>query len=75
HFMCSRQGTGRKKKYLKKHLNGHTKIIPKRMNCPCRLTVKTYPGVSTVLGKYYGDHNHDIGATNLPFTRIPKVIR
>ncbi|KAJ7750696.1 hypothetical protein DFH07DRAFT_693742, partial [Mycena maculata] len=35
--------------------------------CPCRLTVKTYPGTSEVLGFYRPLHSHPLGADNLKY--------
>ncbi|KAJ6523962.1 hypothetical protein DFH09DRAFT_863240, partial [Mycena vulgaris] len=68
-YVCSRQGSGGKSKYRAK--NAWTrKIGSKRSGCPCRLTVKSYPGTSEVLAFYKRDHTHAIGDDNLKYTRL-----
>ncbi|KAJ7107299.1 hypothetical protein C8R43DRAFT_905769, partial [Mycena crocata] len=74
-FVCSRSGTGGIKEYVKKHPTWQYKLPSKRTDCKCSLTVKQYPGIPTVLGAYSKSHNHALGNTNLPFTRIPKETR
>jgi hypothetical protein len=74
-FVCSRHGTGGETSYIKKNPHWKHKIPPKRTNCPYSLEVKTYPGVSTVLAKYSASHNHEIGNSNIRFTRISKETR
>ncbi|KAJ7128412.1 hypothetical protein C8R44DRAFT_700955, partial [Mycena epipterygia] len=68
-FVCSRQGSGGKSKYRAKN-SWTRKIESKRSGCPCRLTVKSYPGTSEVLGFYKPDHTHAIGDDNLKYTRL-----
>ncbi|KAJ7154347.1 hypothetical protein C8R43DRAFT_885158 [Mycena crocata] len=68
-YVCSRQGSGGHSAYRPKH-NWDRKIDSKRTGCPCRLTVKTYPDTSEVLGYYKEDHSHVIGDENLKFTRL-----
>lgn len=75
YYVCSRAGTGGIKNYVKLHPEWQRKRGPKRTNCPCTLTVKEYPGRSTVLGQYLDVHNHELGNGNLPYTRIPKEAR
>ncbi|KAF9070339.1 hypothetical protein BDP27DRAFT_1402045 [Rhodocollybia butyracea] len=70
YFVCARHGTGGQKK--PKGLVWNRKIARKRMGCPCRLVVKSYPDTAVILGKYESHHNHDIGNANLRFTRISK---
>ncbi|KAJ7783904.1 hypothetical protein DFH07DRAFT_764281 [Mycena maculata] len=68
-YVCSRQGSGGKSKYCPK--NAWTrKVDSKQSGCPCRLTVKSYPGTSEVLGFYKPDHTHAIGDANLKYTRL-----
>ncbi|KAJ7029405.1 hypothetical protein C8F04DRAFT_962988, partial [Mycena alexandri] len=73
-YVCSRQGSGGKSKYQKKRDWGR-KISSKRTGCPCRLTVKTYPGTSEVLGFYKSDHSHATGDENLKYLRLDKETR
>ncbi|KAJ7447652.1 hypothetical protein FB451DRAFT_993781, partial [Mycena latifolia] len=73
-YVCARQGSGGKSKYEPK--NAWTrKVSSKRIGCPCRLTVKTYPGTSEVLGFYKCDHSHSIGDENVKYTRLDPEIR
>ncbi|KAK6996230.1 hypothetical protein R3P38DRAFT_2566036, partial [Favolaschia claudopus] len=74
-FVCSRKGTGGVKTYAKAHPEWKQKQESMRTDCPCVLLVKTYPNVSTVLGNYTDEHNHDLGNQNLRFTRISKETR
>ncbi|KAJ6592498.1 hypothetical protein B0H19DRAFT_921216 [Mycena capillaripes] len=46
-----------------------------RTDCECVLLIKTYPGVTMVLGNYKDEHNHPLGNENLRFTRISKETR
>ncbi|KAF8134712.1 hypothetical protein K438DRAFT_1522180, partial [Mycena galopus ATCC 62051] len=65
-YVCTRQGSGGKSTYQPKH-NWERKIDSKRIGCPCRLTVKMYPGTSEVLGYYKEDHSHATGDANLKY--------
>ena len=69
-YSCSRQGTGGKTKYVKKHMHRIRKQPSKRTGCRCRVRIKTYHHVSTVLGWYYPEHDHAIGVANLIYTRL-----
>ncbi|KAJ7737803.1 hypothetical protein DFH07DRAFT_689677, partial [Mycena maculata] len=53
------------------------KVPSKRIltGCQCRLTVKTYPGMEEVLGRYTHEHSHPTGDANAHFIRIPVEIR
>jgi hypothetical protein len=77
-YVCSRQGTGGQKKYVPRDTGKEKKerkVPNKRIPCPCRLVVKTYPGTVRVLGRYEGSHSHPTGSDNLKFTRIPLSTR
>jgi hypothetical protein len=74
-YACARYGTGGKKNYNKKHPEWSRKVPTKATDCPCSLKVKKYHDTSVILGKYYGNHNHPIGADNLRFTRISDATR
>ena len=47
----------------------------KRMSCPCRLVVKSYPNMDLVLGRYDGSHSHPVGKDNAKFTRLSQDAR
>jgi hypothetical protein len=73
-YVCARQGSGGKSKY--RPTKGWTrKISSKRTGCPCRLTVKTYPDTTEVLGFYKSDHEHPIGDENLKYMRLDAETR
>lgn len=74
-YVCSRGGTGGMKPYVKLHPDRTPKIDNKRTECKCRLLVKQYPGISTILGDYLDEHDHALGNANLRFTQIPKETR
>lgn len=71
---CSQEFTGRKVNYQKK--NQWDRMIPsKKTGCQCCLTIKLYPGMDTILGKYEGKHDHPLGQDNLRFTRLSGKVR
>jgi hypothetical protein len=74
-YVCSRQGTDGKKVYVKKHPERSQKLGNKNTGCECAVTVKQYPGRTTMLGSYHDTHNHPILKANLPFTCILKETR
>ena len=50
-YHCGREYSGGKSKY--QTINEWERTIPlKKMGCWCRLTIKRYPGMETILGKY-----------------------
>jgi hypothetical protein len=73
-YVCSREGTGGRSQYKRKCNRGR-KIPSKRTGCACLLVVKVYPGTDTVLGRYEAEHDHEIGAANLRYTRLPVETR
>src|SRR3954451_13734774 len=60
-FVCTRQGTGGKVNYERKNPHWQRSVESKRVGCICRLTVKTYPTTSQLLGMYQERHSHEIG--------------
>jgi len=74
-YVCSRQGTGGKYKYTKKHPGRIRSRPSKRTGCRCGIIVKTYPHTSTVLGWYTAEHDHATGIPNLRFTRLQDSTR
>lgn len=74
-YVCSRGPSGGRRLYDKKHPDRKRKVEKKFTDCMCRLVVKSYHGVSTILGAYYSDHNHAVGTENIKFTRISKETR
>jgi hypothetical protein len=69
-YSCSRQGTGGNNKYVRKCVDRVRKRPSKRTGCRCRVRIKTYHHVSTVLGWYESEHDHAIGVANLMYTRL-----
>ena len=74
-YVCGRQGTGGKYKYIKKYPQRIRSRPSKRTGCRCGITVKTYPHTSTVLGWYRAAHDHATGIPNLRFTRLQDSTR
>jgi hypothetical protein len=72
-YSCSRQGTGGKTKYVRKRM--YRTRSSKRTGCRCRVIIKTYYHVSTVLGWYRTEHDHATGVANFMFTRLPDSTR
>jgi hypothetical protein len=68
-YVCGREYSGGKSKYQR--INQWERMIPsKKMGCQCRLTIKQYLGIKTVLGKYVDEHDHPLGDSNLQFTKL-----
>jgi hypothetical protein len=74
-YVCSRQGTGGKPKYIRKRMDRIQSRPSKRTGCRCRIIVKTYHHVPTVLGWYRAEHDHATGVANLRFTRLQDSTR
>lgn len=74
-YVCSRQGTGGKSNYIRKRVDRIRSRPSKRTGCRCRIIVKTYHHVPTVLGWYKAEHDHATGVANLRFTRLPDSTR
>ena len=74
-YVCSRQGTGGKYKYIKKHPERIRSRPSKQTGCRCGVIVKTYLHTSTVLGWYRAEHDHATGIPNLRFTRLQDSTR
>ena len=68
--MCSRENGRGWYKYVKKHPERKQKIPSKKTDCPCNIVIKRYPDTERILGRYEREHNHPIGITNVPFTRL-----
>src|SRR6266850_5313693 len=69
-FVCSREDGRGGTKYVKKLPEWKWKIPSKKTGCPCNIVIKRYPDTERILGCYERDHNHPIGITNVPFTRL-----
>ena len=74
-LVCARQGTGGVKPYEKKKPSRSRKVPTKRIKCPCRLVVKTYPNSAQVLGTYTNNHSHPIGPINAKFMTLSQDTR
>ena len=74
-YVCARQGTGGVKAYEKKKAQHRRRVPMKRMSCPCRLVVKSYPNMDLVLGRYDGSHSHPVGKDNAKFTQLSQDAR
>jgi len=74
-YVCSRQGTGGKPKYIRKRVGRIQSRPSKRTGCRCRIIVKTYHHLPTVLGWYRAEHDHATGVANLRFTRLQDSTR
>ncbi|KAJ7596229.1 hypothetical protein C8J56DRAFT_738006, partial [Mycena floridula] len=77
YYVCPHQGTSGASHYVKKNPDCQQNVPNKQLDgsCLCRLTVKTYPGTSTVLGSFNDQHSHELGEANLVFMNISSHIR
>lgn len=74
-YVCSRQGTIAKPKYIRKRVNRIQSRPSKPTGCSCRIVVKTYHDVPTILGWYRAEHDHAMGVADLRFTRLQDSTR
>jgi len=74
-YVCSRQPSGGRSKYQKKHPNRHRKIESKKTGCRCRIIIKFYPHTTAILGRYASEHDHEVGLANIAYTRMSRVAR
>ena len=74
-YVCSRQHSGGRTTYEKKHPERHRKIGTKKTGCSCHIVIKQYHHTPTVLGRYAADHDHEIGAANIAYTRLSGTSR
>ena len=74
-FVCGRQHSGGVKEYQKKHPTRQRKIQNRKTGCRCHITIKKYPHTPTILGRYLAEHDHEIGAANIAFTRLSSATR
>jgi len=74
-FVCGRQESGGDRGYEKKHPERQRKIGTRKSGCGCHIIIKQYPHTSTVLGRYVAEHDHEIGAANIAYTRLSGATR
>ncbi|TRM65905.1 hypothetical protein BD626DRAFT_486191 [Schizophyllum amplum] len=70
-FVCSRQPTGGKSKYVKRESDRRTRTSCKLQEggCPASMNVRTFHDSQVVYVAYAPDHSHDIGQANHSFIR------
>jgi hypothetical protein len=74
-YVCSRQLSGGKSKYQKKHPERFTKIGSKKTGCDCKVVIKHYPHTPIILGRYEDEHNHEVGLANIAYMRMSQAAR
>jgi len=70
HFVCGRQESGGESNYEKKHPDRERKLELKKTGCSCYINIKEYHHTPTVLGHYRPEHDHEVGAGNITYTRL-----
>jgi hypothetical protein len=60
HYVCSHGHSGGASKYQKKHPEHQHKNDSKKTNCHCKIIIKFYPHMLTILGCYQDEHNHEV---------------
>ena len=68
-YRCARQRVGQKADQIT-HPERQRKTPRKGTGCRCQIVIKRYPHTPVVLGRYVTEHNHDLGANNLPYMRL-----
>ena len=74
HFVCGREESGGGRTYEKKHPERQCKIGIRKSGCSCHIIIKEYPHMSTILGRYIAEHDHDIGEANIAYTRLSSTV-
>ena len=74
-YVCSRQDSGGGTTYEKKYPERQRKIGTKKTGCGCHIVIKQYHHTPTVLGRYTAEHDHEIGAANIAYTRLSGTAR
>jgi hypothetical protein len=73
HYICSREPSGGSTQ--KERLEQHTHFQSKKMGCDCKIVIKSYPHMPTILGHYEEEHDHDVGLANLAYTHLSNVVQ
>jgi hypothetical protein len=68
-YQCARQRIGQKADQ-KKQPEREQKVPRKGTGCRCQIVIKCYPHTPVVLGRYLTEHNHELGAENMIYTRL-----
>ncbi|CAG7848025.1 SubName: Full=Uncharacterized protein {ECO:0000313/EMBL:CCA75549.1} [Serendipita indica DSM 11827] len=71
-FACSRHARAGQKKYVKKYPERQRKTPSKKIEgigCPSTISYKTYFDTPIVKVNYNGNHSHETGEANRPFTK------
>jgi hypothetical protein len=74
-YVCSRQPSGGRTEFEKKHPDWRRKIGSKKTGCRCRVVIKLYPHTDAILGNYTNTHDHEVGSENIAYTRMSHVAR
>ena len=74
-YVCSRQPSGGRTEFEKKHPDWCRKIGSKKTGCRCRVVIKLYPHTDTILGNYMNTHDHEVGSENIAYTWMSHVAR
>ncbi|KAF5368632.1 hypothetical protein D9758_002324 [Tetrapyrgos nigripes] len=71
-LVCARHSRNGRKKYVKKHPERIRKVPSRKIEgqgCAACISFKTYFDTEEVRACYNSQHSHEIGLSNLPFTR------
>ena len=74
-FVCGRQDSGGARGYEKKYPERERQIGIRKSGCRCQIVIKQYHHTSTVLGRYQAEHDHELGAANIAYTRLSGTTR
>jgi hypothetical protein len=69
-FICRHQDSEGGREYEKKYPERECKIRIRKSGCRCQIIIKQYHHTSTILGHYVAEHDHEIGAANITYTRL-----
>ena len=73
-YRCACQRVGQKADQIT-HPEWQRKTPRKGTGCRCQIVIKRYPHMPVVLGCYVTEHNHDLGANNLPYMHLSDSAR
>ena len=73
HYICSCEPSGGSTQ--KERPEQCTHFQSKKAGCDCKIVIKSYPHMPTILGRYEEEHDHDVGLANLAYTRLSNAVR
>jgi hypothetical protein len=72
HYVCSHEPSGGSTENDRPE---RPTFRSKKSGCDCKIIIKSYPHMPTILGRYEEEHDHDVGLVNIAYTRLSIAAR